>query len=149
MDDKLSALRSRAAALSAAPASSDARIGYKTMREGIAEQNDCAVRALHMATRMSYTESHALLARFGRADGKGTQFVTTFVPAAVAAGLERHSTQSRTLGQFLKAEGARGIWVIGMTDHFATYVDGRCVSDSWGTGLRTRLHRAYIWKAAD
>ena len=134
-------------------ANAAALTSYKSMRgaEHATEAGDCAVRALHMATALSYSEAHALLARHGRKHGNATSFAAVYVPAAEEAGLKRHATRAKTLGQFLKAEGARGVWVVGMTGHFATYVDGKNVSDQADSGARTRVYSQYryIWKAAD
>ena len=134
----LDAIKQRARAYSAplwrserSAASSDAVVNYTGMRgaEFADERNDCSVRAIHMATQLSYAEAHALCAKHGRKRKRGMLY-TSAARAAVEAGGRAVQVRARTLGAFLQGEGARGVWMVTITGHFVAIVDGRCVSDS-------------------
>lgn len=108
-------------------------------RGGIVDRNDCTVRALHMATRMSYAEAHAHMERFGRVVGKGPSWSKCHA-AYIEAGALRHvPLGGKTLHQALQTVCARGIWIIATRGHVSTWVDGKLVSDAFPSGKRTRV----------
>lgn len=99
------------------------------------ERNDCAVRALRVATGRTYEEVHRLLKAYGRVDKHGT-YNQTVNAAAEKFGMRladlpggSHVTyhwparRHLTLAQFIRCHPV-GCYVLRVNRHFTAVIDG-------------------------
>jgi hypothetical protein len=121
------------------------------------ERNDCAVRAMTLATGRPYAEVHALLAKYGRKTRRGTPF-SSMDSALTELGLPKltrcetdyqlvgggyfgrrswRDTSRPTLARFA-AEHRRGRYIVVIRGHAFALVDGMQL-DMAPNGARCRV----------
>jgi hypothetical protein len=115
-----------------------------------AERNDCAVRALAVATPWTYAETHKLLQAAGRQDRKGFH-LTAWLRHEVKTVINGvrfvlvfdwlETSKTYTLGQFLKTKPA-GNYIVVVSQHAFAVCDG-IVKDINYNGPRRRLQKIY------
>lgn len=101
------------------------------------ETNDCAVKAVALACKMSYNEAHSRLKAFGREDRKGTRFFKHF--------LQNHLSEydievvdfKSTLFRFMQNKPI-GTYIIGCRDH-AFCIDNGIIKDSFLKGMKSKI----------
>ena len=94
------------------------------------QQNDCAVRALAIATGLPYDQVYNDLAALGRHCSRGTPTGTIAVWLRLRSEAARHSFPA-VAGQprmhvdtFLAGPGAQGRWVVRIAGHVFAALDG-------------------------
>lgn len=130
-------------------------------RRAHGENNDCAVKAIALATGCAYIEALTMLAEKGRKTGRGTYFHKQTVPVMQELGfaLERYYPRSATVRTLTK-ELKEGTWLVRTSGHILCIKDGECLD--WTNGRLHRIvdvHRVVdvrnlsirdrVWRAAD
>lgn len=114
---------------------------YSTPVAASGDRNDCCVRALSVAANLPYEQCHALMAKHGRKNGKGTPYATSdAVHAELGHEVTRHRGLGPTLAQFIRAN-PKGRFVVHRKWHAFALVDG--VVHDWyrsRTGSRSRVY---------
>ena len=101
---------------------------------GFNEDNDCAVRALAVVADISYAEAHAVLAHYGRKDGKGTPGHIVLEAYAQYGGaveyLQKYNPfrgkamHGPTVAQFMRTVQPHERLVVWVTGHVFAVVNG-------------------------
>lgn len=111
------------------------------------ERNDCSVRALSVAARISYERAYGLYAKVGREPNKGT-YTRITMALAERCGFTNvrlhppHSPFKPTLAQFIRLY-PKGSYLVHRSGHAFALVDGVVHDWEYGTGPRTRIHAAW------
>jgi len=108
----------------------------------VRQKNDCTVRAIATATRITYDEAYELLAKAGRACSKGFAFAP-WADKAVVNGcsfqwqiLRKQRGKARVnIAVFCKQYG-QGTYIIKVRRHVLTVIDGMCHDCFISDGLR-------------
>lgn len=107
------------------------------------ERNDCTVRALTLATHLTYEQAHALMAKHGRKNGHGAHVE----PALRELGLGvKVDGRGATVARFAAGEARRGVWIVRVRGHVFAQIDGKQL-DTHLNGARTRV--LWAWRIAD
>lgn len=109
----------------------------------IGERNDCTVRALHLLTRLSYAEAHAVMAKHGRKPGQGVAGTATVYKRYGARVVE--GTYGCTLAVAM-ARHSRGFFAVFTHGHVFAMIDGKLI-DSFADGARKRVR--YVMQFPD
>lgn len=105
------------------------------------EKNDCAVRAMATALRLSYTEAHGELEKRGRISGKGT-YVHQYAPMLLERGWMNVPFKKRvTLRTWLRENGS-GRFVVRIARHVFAVENG-VIHDTFANNLDSRVRQ--VW----
>jgi len=112
-----------------------------TLSNDAEENNDCAVKAVSIATGIDYNMVHAIFNKFGRKDGGGsprhiTESVIEFFNFLQVEDDSFSARTIRTLGRQLPPHGSYLVFVRG---HVACAKDGRI--HDWTSGRQHRIVR--------
>ena len=111
------------------------------------EHNDCTVKALTAATGLDYDVCHDALAKLGRRNRRGCNWMTLGPKAAENLGfrMERMDHRDYSAKTMITVERDRafrnGHYVIQVSHHVAAVIDGK-VCD-WSQGRRKRVQAVY------
>ena len=129
---------------------------YSTLPAMNGEANDCVVRAFSIVLDKPYNEVHAQCEKHGRKFGKGT-YPHTQRKVANDNGMteiyekELHklspSGENPTVLQFLKAYPT-GKYYVCRSGHAFAIIDGVIHDWARGTGIRSRITRAFRFQGA-
>lgn len=122
------------------------QITYKTCQDAAnakKERNDCAVKAVAIATEVSYNTVHRVFANIGRRNGRGVSFVQLkraieqFTGSDVKYKTILKPNGSRFTGKTIGQALPKGRYILIFRGHTAALVDG--VIEDWTEDRKTRV----------
>lgn len=111
---------------------------------GIAEKNDCTVRAFSIISGIDYTTTHSICAEYGRKDGKGfSNFLKSVQSIGKKLGVNLKSVKrSGTLNKLIETYPIGSLLVL-VRGHAFAVVDG-IVKDTGEQSGNRHVHGAWL-----